>query len=325
MAPRQALAAQAADREPPADGSAGRRWSQVLTPQYLAKLDRLRLAVRRALGTRPGQTPMPHSSQGTGIELESYRTYTPGDDLRHLDWNAYGRLDQLLIKAFRAEREAPLHVFIDCSASMGFPPADDKLGIAAALAASLAYVSVSNHDPARIVALSSRLPLAHSASPFCRHRQALQRLAEFMTTLRPDGETSLARGVAQALQAQSGAGLAVVLSDFLTAELDYERALGELLARGYTVSAVRLLGPGERQPETLFRRGRIVDAESGAQRFVTLGAGNVERYRAALAEHLESLRRFCSRAGVAFAVVDTAADLEEGLFGQLPAAGLVRT
>lgn len=297
----------------------------LLSPGLVAKLDRLRLTVRRALGTRPGQTPMPHGSQGSGIELESYRTYTPGDDLRHLDWNAYGRLDQLLIKAFRAEREAPLHLFIDCSASMGFPESDDKLGRAAALAASLAYVSVSNHDPVRVVSLSAALPRAYIASPFCRHRQAMARLLDFVDELKPAGETALARGISQAAQSYPTAGVAIVLSDFLMPAREYETALGELLARGYTVSAIRLLGPGERQPETIFRRGRIVDAESGAERFVTLSPANLERYRHALANHLAALRSFCLRAGVAFAVADTAEELEESLFKQLPAAGTLRT
>jgi len=299
--------------------------SAVMTPQFLAKLDRLRLAVRRALGTRPGQTPMPHGSQGSGIELESYRTYAPGDDLRHLDWNAYGRLDQLLIKAFRAEREAPLHVFVDCSASMGFPDTDLKLAVAAALAVSLAYINVSNHDPVRVVSLSAALPRFHFASAFCRHRQAMPRIVDFVTQMQAAGDTALARGISHALQAHPTAGVAVVLSDFLMPTREYEAALSELLARGYTVSAVRLLGTGEREPESYFRRGRIVDSESGAERFVTLSQQNIERYRQALADHLESLRRFCRRAGVAFAVADTAADLEESVFGQLPGAGTVRT
>jgi uncharacterized protein (DUF58 family) len=296
-----------------------------MTPQFLAKLDRLRMAVRRALGTRPGQTPMPHASQGSGIELESYRTYAPGDDLRHLDWNAYGRLDQLLIKAFRAEREAPLHIFVDCSASMGFPPQDGKLAFAAALAASLTYINVSNHDPVRVVSLRADLPRFYLSSPFCRHRQVMARLVEFLTQMSAAGDTALAQGISHALQAHRTAGIAVVLSDFLLPPESCEAALGELLARGYTVSAVRLLGAGEREPQSYFRRGRIVDSESGAERFITLGSSNIERYRRALAEHLDGLRRFCSRAGVAFAVADTAADLEDSLFGQLPAAGTVRT
>src|SRR5438034_11847572 len=116
----------------PADSGIGpgAALAAVLTPGFLRKLDRLHLSVRRSLSTRPGNTPMPRGAQGTGIELESYKAYDPGDDLRHLDWNAYGRLDQLLIKTFRAEREAPLHLFVDVSASMGVPVTDNKIGFA---------------------------------------------------------------------------------------------------------------------------------------------------------------------------------------------------
>jgi uncharacterized protein (DUF58 family) len=192
------------------------------------------------------------------------------------------------------------------------------------LAACLAYVSVSNHDPVRIVALGRTFPRAHVASPFSRHRQAMARLLGFLTELKPAGETALARGIQQAAQSSATAGVAIVLSDFLMPEREYETALGELSARGYTVSAIRLLGDGEREPERLFRRGRIVDSETGAERFVTLSPANLDRYRRALTDHTAALRRFCLRAGVSFAVADTAAELEESLFTQLPAAGTMR-
>src|SRR5690242_54837 len=154
--------------------------ARVLTPGFLGKLDRLHLSVRRSLSTRPGNTPMPRGAQGSGIEIESYKSYDPGDDLRHLDWNAYGRLDQLLIKTYRAEREAPLHVFVDTSASMGAPGGDNKFGFGLGLAASLAYVSLCNNDPVRLVGIGAALPQLHAASPFFRHRQALPVLRDHL-------------------------------------------------------------------------------------------------------------------------------------------------
>lgn len=295
----------------------------VLTPSFLRKLDRLHLSVRRSLSTRPGNTPMPRGAQGSGIEIESYKSYDPGDDLRHLDWNAYGRLDQLLVKTFRAEREAPLHIFVDASASMAAPAGDAKVGFALGLAASLAYISLRNNDPVRIVGVGAALPELHVASPFFRHRQALQRVHDVLLTLRPRGETALASGIAAALRAQRSPGVAVVLSDFLVHPEEYEAALGDLVARRFTVAAVRLIGPGERDPARLFRRAQLVDAESGRQRFITLSAANVARYHAALAEHHERLRAFCHRCGVVFSIADTTAGLEQSLFHDLPAVGLV--
>jgi len=295
----------------------------VLTPGFLRKLDRLHLSVRRSLSTRPGNTPMPRGAQGSGIEIESYKSYDPGDDLRHLDWNAYGRLDQLLIKTFRAEREAPLHIFVDTSASMAAPASDGKVGFALGLAASLAYISLCNNDPVRIVGVGAGLPQLHLASPFFRHRQALQHVRDALLALRPRGDTALATGIAAALRGQRSPGVAVVLSDFLVRPEQYETALGDLVARRFTVAAVRLIGPGERDPAQLFRRAQIIDAESGQQRFITLNAANLERYQAALTAHHERLRAFCHRCGIVLSIADTAAGLEQSLFHDLPPAGLI--
>jgi uncharacterized protein (DUF58 family) len=302
--------------------SAGQKaLAAVLTPVFLRKLDRLHLTVRHSLSTRPGNTPMPRGAQGSGIEIEAYRPYYPGDDLRHLDWNAYSRLDQLLVKRFRAERETPLHIFVDASASMAAPATDDKFAFALGLAASLAYVSLRHHDPVRLVVLNAALPHGFQASAFYRHRQALPRLGDFLATLQPQGGTALAEGINAALRAQRSAGVAVVLSDFLAEPASYEAALTALTARRFTVAAVRLIGPGERDPTRLFRRAQIVDAETGRQRFVTLTADNLARYERVLTQHLTGLKSFCQRCGVFFTIADTAAGLERCIFESLPAAG----
>ena len=95
-------------------------------PAFFKQLDRLRIRVRAARGHRPGETPIPRTSQAWGVEFESYKDYSPGDDFRYLDWNAAGRLDQLLVKTFTAEREIPFHLILDTSASMGAPAGDGK-------------------------------------------------------------------------------------------------------------------------------------------------------------------------------------------------------
>jgi uncharacterized protein (DUF58 family) len=297
--------------------------ASVLAPAFLRKLDRLHLRVRRSLSTRPGNTPMPRGSQGSGIEIERHKSYAAGDDLRHLDWNAYGRLDELLIKTFRAEREAPLHIFVDASASMGVPAGDAKFTFALSVAACLAYVSLRNHDPVRAVAISAGLPGGYVAAPFLRHRSAVHSLRDFLLQLQPQGETALAPGIAGALGDQRSPGVAVVLSDFLTPPHVSEAALAGLLARRFTVAAVRLIGPAERDPTLLFRRGQLVDAETGRQRFITLTPANLVRYERALSEHIGHLRNFCNRCGIALCVTDTAAGIEHCMFHDLPAAGLI--
>jgi len=297
--------------------------AQVFAPAFLRKLDRLHLATSRSLSSRPGSTPMPGRTQTNGIEIESHTPYGDGDDLRHVDWNAYGRLDELLVKRFRAEREAPLHLFVDLSASMDFPSTDGKAGFAVALAGALGYISLRHHDPVRIVGLNEDGAHTHVASPWFRHRQSLPLLREFLGAARVRGKTALASGVIEALRQQRISGVAIVISDFLAEPSTYKRGLGELVARGLTVAAVRVLGAAERDPSTEFRRARVVDSESGRERTITLTAANLAAYQRALEQHLSELRAYCERSGILLAVADTNAGVDRCLFGDLPAAGFV--
>ncbi|HVN84089.1 MAG TPA: DUF58 domain-containing protein [Candidatus Binatia bacterium] len=298
--------------------------ASVFEPTFLRKLDRLQLRVRHSLATRPGNTPMPHGSQPSGIELANYKSYHPGDDLRYLDWNAYGRLDELLIKTFRAEREAALHVLIDCSASMGVPAADGKFSFAQALAASLSYVSLRNNDPVRIVALSALRNDTVRTSPWFRHRDALGRLRAFLVSLRARDVTTLAESVRAYARQARVPGVAVVVSDFLTEPRHYESALRTLIGYGWTLGVVRLLGPGERDPSRVFRRARVRDSETGAERIISLTPANRARYESALTAHLDGLRTWCAQHEVYFALVDPHSGLEHALFHDLVAAGMVR-
>ena len=200
---------------------------------------------------------------------------------------------------------------------------DNKFGFALGLAAILAYISVRNTDPVRVVALGDAWPSLHVSSPFFRHRGALPRLRDFLLTLRPKGQTVLGPALSMALRAHRTPAVAIVLSDFLMEPAVYEAGLEDLVARRFTVAAVRVIGTGERDPTTSFRRGRLIDTETGRQRYITLGRDNLARYQAALEDHLARLHGFCSRCEIAFCAADTAAGLDQSLFHDLPAAGLV--
>jgi len=295
----------------------------VSDPAFLAKLHRFRLCVRHSASRRPGNTPMPFAVQSSGMELANHKSYAPGDDLRHFDWNAYGRLDQKLIKTFRAEREAPLHLLLDTSASMGVPAADGKLEFAAALAAGFAYVSLRQHDPVQLVALAHG-NRAGNLAPLFRHPQRLPDLQAILATLRPSGTTILEEGIAAYLRSTRLPGMAIVLSDFLVRPPVYQSALGHLRERGYSVAALRVIGPRERDPQDLPRRVRIRDAETGTERLVDLDLDHRQRYAAALDEHLAGLKTWCDRHLVTYALADTALGLEACMLGEMPRAGLLQ-
>src|SRR5712692_10746359 len=105
-------------------------------PEFLAKLDRLIIGIRRARTARRGQRTAGRI-QGVGLEIENFREYGEGDDLRFLDWNAAARLDELFVKTYRTEREIETTILVDASASMDAYPSDDKMGLALVIASAL--------------------------------------------------------------------------------------------------------------------------------------------------------------------------------------------
>ncbi len=292
-------------------------------PPLLRLLDRLRFARQTSVSHRPGNTPVARATQTSGLELAAHKPYTPGDDLRHVDWNALARLDQRVVKTFRAEREAPLHILIDASASMGAPAGDAKLAFAAALAACCAYIALRYGNPVRAALLSGGAD-GSRLSPLLRHPHRLPELYGFLAPLSAGGETRLGEGIDAYLRSTSLPGLVIVLSDFLVEPPRVEAALDQLRGRGHDVVALRPLGHQERDPASLPRRVRLRDAESGMARDVELTAAHRARYADAVAAHLAHLRDWCSSRGIAFAAVDPADGLADCLLQTLPRAGVLQ-
>ncbi len=297
-------------------------WNQASSPAFLRRLDRLRINVRGGTNHHPGSNPVANATQDSGLEFSKHRTYVPGDDLRHIDWNALARHDSKLVKTFRAEREAPLHILIDTSASMGAPSDDGKLRAAAALATGLAYISLRNRDPVRVAAFDREG--AHNVAPLLRHPHRLQHIADGIASRRPSGATDLEAGLEAYLRLTRLPGIAVVISDFLVPADNYRRALRRMQASGYAVSALRVIGAGEKEPSSSTRRIRLYDVESHQERIVDLTAAHRERYRRALAQHLDELRSWCDSTAIPFCVIDTDLPPSAAMTLALPRAGILR-
>jgi uncharacterized protein (DUF58 family) len=297
----------------------------LLDPTFFSRLDRLRLKFARGYGVRSGETPVRGLIQDFGIEIESFKSYAPGDDIRYLDWNAVGRLDQLLTRRFVAEREIPVHVLVDASRSMGVPSADRKLGFAVALAASLAYVALNSNDPVRVAAL--RLGAADvevDESPFVRHRGRFARLRPFLAGLTASGGTALEEGITRYVERHRERGVAFVLSDFLVPPESYGRALERLRARGLETQVIQIVGREERGLGSLYGRLRLRDSESGAIREVLLTAADRRRYAEAFSERIDAIRGYCHRNGFGHALASAADGVEHCLKTVLPQAGMIR-
>ena len=154
------------------------------TPQFLTQLETLRLRTRKEfLGSHPGSYSSPR--RGTSLEFADYRRYTPGDDLRYLDWGIYARTDRLYVKLFREEVDLFAYVFIDASASMGYPSRELKYLPATHVGLALSYVVLANHDHVKLHLLQEHGGI--NASPFYRGRRRMADCVNFATSATPGG------------------------------------------------------------------------------------------------------------------------------------------
>jgi uncharacterized protein (DUF58 family) len=298
------------------------RWRRASTPTFLSRLDRLRIQVRGKTGRQPGNNPVSWATQDSGMEFAKHRPYLSTDDLRHIDWTALARLDTKLVKTFRAEREAPLHILVDCSASMDTPGEDMKFTAATALATSLAYISLRHRDPVRVVVMKNGG--TQQIGPLLRHPNRLPLLSEGLSSQSPVGTTDLMSSIAAYLQLTRLPGIAVVISDFLVPAENYQPALRRLQAGGYAVAAIRVLGNLEREPIAPTRRVRLVDVETKRHRVVNLTEPHRTQYGRALESHHSTLRSWCAANGLAFCAVDTSRDPGHVMTTDLPRAGILR-
>jgi uncharacterized protein (DUF58 family) len=284
--------------------------NDLLSPDFLAQLERFTLISRRAFrGRVKGERKSPR--KGSSVEFSDYRAYGVGDDIRYVDWNIYGRLDRLYLKLFVDEEDLCLHLLLDASASMGFGE-PGKLQYGGRIAAALGFVGLVNLERVGVGVLRERM--AEGWSP-ARGRNQVLPFMDFLARLEPAGATALNEGLSQyALRARE-AGLAVVISDLLDAG-GYERGLKALLERRFDVHVVHVLAADEMSP-AFGGDLRLLDAETGELRDLTLDGEVLREYRQRLHDFLERAEQFCLRREISYHRVVTDSPVEGFVLSQL--------
>ncbi|HTJ08584.1 MAG TPA: DUF58 domain-containing protein [Candidatus Binataceae bacterium] len=299
--------------------------ARAFEPGFLRRLDGLVLGVQRSRTVREGRR-MLGRVQGLGIEPESFKEYTEGDDLRFLDWNAFARLDDLTIRTFRAEREIEVTILVDASASMGLPREDDKLGFALGLAASLAYVAMASNDAVRIGAFTAARggAVRLETSALHRRRETYPAFRTFVSAVRAGGATQMSEAVGRLLLERRPAGTVILISDFLVSASQYEQALRGLLRARHVVKVIHVLGDRERSGDYPPGHYRVRDAETGELCEVTLGAAAAENCRRRVERLSSEVAEFCAANAISYAPAFGASHFDDIVMREFPRLGIVR-
>lgn len=254
---------------------------------------------------------------GSGIEFADHRAYTPGDDLRALDWNVYGRTERLLVKRFEEEEDLTIAIVLDVSGSMAFGDRR-RFDHARRLAAAMAYVALSNLDRVAMVAVSTKIERRMAPA---RGKGQIFKVFEFLRGLKPGGETALAEAGRTLGAELKRRGVAIVVSD-LYDPAGFERGLNALRYQKFEPMVIHVTDARDADPGA---RGDVllVDAESGEGREVTLTPALVAKFRDAHAQWAREVEGFCKARRVAYARAEVGGALEDQVLNLFRRSGLV--
>ncbi len=281
---------------------------------FLERLQKKRLLVKtRKRGMHKGSRRS--SAFGSSLEFSDFRAYQPGDDVRQIDWNVFGRTQKHYIKRFLDEQELSVAVYLDMSSSMRALPG--KWEQARKLAASLSFVVLASEDRLNFVPVGNQ-----GAHPIRRkgavHRKRVFREIAGLEDTERSGEFYEQLGKVMVRNQQ----LAIIISDGLEPIEKVEATLRKLRSARQEVWFIQLLGKEELQP--MYDGDlKFVDSEMETAVNVSLNPTLIDNYRRRLAHHNEQLEAICESLGSRYMLISAETDIQMILFHDFPRHGLM--
>lgn len=293
-----------------------------LNDDFFSRLETLSLHLQKNLDGYFGGKHLIRK-YGQTVEFADFRAYEPGDDIRRIDWNLYGRLGKFFLKLFTDERQMHVQIFLDCSASMGLYP--DKAEYALGVAAALGFLAIRTTDKVSFHLIKED----HDENPFGLLVGKNNYFAALgaLKNIRFDAEADLAAAISHASDTGENDGLSVIISDFFT-ENNWKKAVEYLLYKKRQVLLIRVLDREEIAPSYTGRL-TLLDVESSDMADprnlrVRITRPMLDAYDAALADITGEIKQFCLSRGVTFVSAHTGIPLEKMIFRELLGSDLVR-
>jgi uncharacterized protein (DUF58 family) len=246
---------------------------------------------------------------GFSQEFAEYRAYSPGDDLRHVDWNVYARTEKMFLKRYRGETNCQLTILLDMSRSMKFGSHGmEKIEYARFLAACLAYMAHGQRDAAGIVIFDD--DVRNFVPPSTRQGQ-LARILHAIESAQIGTRTDFAHPFRHVQEFMRRRGIVAAISDFWDSPEKIIRTVAPLRFRGTELVLFHLLDPEELRPK-LKHPVLMEDLETGETLEVSPDYAAHE-YPAKIQAHLEDIKSRAQAAGIDYFLIDTSRPLDDAL------------
>ena len=283
---------------------------------FMSKLENMSLHFKNAVNSvyTGGRRSKSH---GSTVEFSDFREYTPGDDYRRIDWNAYARFEKFFIKLYLDEKQLHTRILLDTSKSMDFGE-PNKGFLAKRLAAAFAYMAIGSLDRASIYSVSEHME--HVCSGI-EGRNAFYKSLERLAAVPFKGESRLFECVKDIRNIYRGDGAAIIISDLLT-DSDYKAMIDYLLYYKQQIILVHILSPDELNPQ-YSGRVRLLDSEGNDNRDLDITPRTLDLYKRTLRSFMDDIASFCAKRGVYLLQISSDESLESILLGKGHSLGII--
>ncbi len=282
---------------------------QYLRPDVIQQVRRLDLKAQFIVeGFLQGLHSSPY--HGFSVEFSEHRKYTPGDDIRQMDWNVFAKTDRYYIKKYQAETNLDAWLLVDCSGSMDFGTQGrmTKMDYSICLAAALGYMMINQQDSVGLITFDQKV---RTFMPPKSKRSHLINLLGTLARARPSGETNLAASLNDIAGRIKKRGLIILLSDLLADQEEVIKALHHFKFRGHDLIIFQVLDHSEVAFE-FDGQVRFEDPESGEQ--VDADPQSIRAaYMAELQAFIGEYKRQCQNVRADFVTVDNAMTFDKAL------------
>jgi uncharacterized protein (DUF58 family) len=282
-------------------------------PLVLARLANLSLKARWVV---EGMMSGIHRSRSKGfsVEFEEHREYSPGDEIRRIDWKALGKFDRYFIKETEDETNLKATLVLDGSASMDYGSNGvTKFEYASILTASLAYLILRQQDAAGVVTFSNRI---ESFIPPKAKRGYVFEILRSLEAHRPAGKTNAGKILQEIAGKMHRRGLVILVSDLLDDTEEVLKALRLFRFNGHDVIVFHIMDSAE--IELPFDGNILFEDMEQADLKVTADPQTIRQvYRGVVAEFIDQVRKECHAGTIDYQLLSTATPLDRALVSYL--------
>ena len=282
-------------------------------PETLAEVSSLSIrATKLVEGLLSGHHRSPH--KGSSVEFAEYKDYSPGDDIRHIDWKVVGKTDKYHVKQFEQSTNLKCTILLDASSSMNYQSpfnksvAESKKNYSRTLVAALSYLLLKQFDAVGLTVFNehvvSHVPPRSKPSHFQHLLHGLE-MIDFKVFTKIEGV------VEELIERLPGRGMLILISDLLARDEDLFKTFRLICSRGLEMIVFQVLHPDE---VTLPFDGDTVFESLEDDPAQGLDPADIrDQYQKAIQDQIESFQKNCPTMGVDYLFLDTATPLEQAL------------